>query len=106
MDVDVTVVRPHRLPRDREPKTEARAIGAASVPEGLKQAASLLWNAAAFVLYFDEHTSRVRMCAEGHRSPCGRVLERVLQHVHHRRREELGIAVDDQARIDSQDREA
>jgi hypothetical protein len=68
-DVDVTGVRSHRLPRDRQPKTEARTIGAASMPEGLKQIAFLLLNTAAFVLYFDEHTSRVRMCAKRSPSP-------------------------------------
>jgi hypothetical protein len=104
-DVDVTGVRSHRLPRDREPETETRAIGTASVPEGLKQIAFLLWNAAALVVDLDEQTSGVRMCPQGHRTSCGGVLERVLQHVHHRRCEELGIGVNGQFGVDGQYRE-
>ena len=35
-DVDLTAMRPHSLPRDRQSETETRAIGAASIPEWLE----------------------------------------------------------------------
>ena len=101
-DVDFTGVRSHGLPRDRESETETRAIGPASVPEGLNR--SPLCSA---MPPHSSSTSTSRrpacVCAPRVTVPaCGRELERVVQHVHHRRREQLGVAVNGQLRVDGQ----
>jgi hypothetical protein len=62
-DVDLTAMRSHSLPRDREPQTETRAIGAASIPERLEEVAFVLWNAAALVLDLNEQTFGLCVCA-------------------------------------------
>ena len=50
-------------PRPRPERSEPRRS-----PEGLKQIAFVLWNAAAFVLHLDEQTARVA-CARQTTSP-------------------------------------
>ena len=65
-------------------ETEAEAINPPSVAEGLEQFRFASGNAAAFVFNLDEKALVFRMCAQDHGAADSRVLERIVQQVHHR----------------------
>ena len=62
-------------------------------------------NAAAFVLDLDNQAFAFGPGPEDHGAAARRVLKRILQQVHHRRGEELWVAITLQARIDGIHRE-
>src|SRR3990172_8483267 len=95
------------LAADREPKTKARAVIFAPLPEGAKHLPFRLVvsETPALVFDLDEHARVVGLRPERHPSTSGCVLEGVLQEVHHRRREELRVPGDRQRGIDTFHRE-
>src|SRR5690606_2290323 len=56
-NADLATVRPYRVPRDRESKTEARSIAAAPIAKHLKQIAFAGRDPATLVLSLDEQSA-------------------------------------------------
>ena len=98
--MDVTAVRSHGPPRDRKTEAEPGAISPSSVAEGLEQIRFASGNAAALVFNLDEKALAFRMRAEDHGAAGSCVLERIVQQVHHCRREQLRVGVEGQRGID------
>jgi len=90
------VVCAHGLSSDQQPEAKTGTIGATPLAEGLKQVARASRNAPAFVFDLDEQSLGAGPGPEHDRSTGGRVLERVLQQIHHRRCEQLWVGINDQ----------
>jgi hypothetical protein len=89
-------VHAHGLPGYEKTETGPRAISPASLAESLEQLCFAFWNSAALVLNLDDKALAFGMRAEDHRAARPRVLECIVQQVHHRRREQLRVGLDGQ----------
>ena len=103
--MDITAVRFDGLSRNGEAQPESCPIGAAAFPKRLERVSRAVGNATALVLHLDHHVLMFMVHPEHDAAPCVRVLERVVQQVRHRRREQLRIRVHGQVAIDTLDQE-
>ncbi len=98
-DLELTLHRLRGLQTDREPEADPGAI-AAPLGERTQQVLYLSrWEPAAFVLDVDERALCGGPCTERHGGPRARELERVLDQIGNRRREDLSIGRYDQGGI-------
>src|SRR3954463_5677691 len=93
-NTDLAAVGPYGLASDRESPAKARPIAAAPVAKHLKQIAPGLRNPATLVFGLDVQPPMFGARPQYHAPSCWRVLEGVVQQVHHGRCEELRVCVD------------
>jgi len=74
----------YRLSGDREPEAKTGSIASASLAKGPEDVLFRVWKTTAFVLDLDDEAVAIRPCPEHHVAAWTRVLERVVQQVHHR----------------------
>ena len=80
---DLASVGAYRLPGDGESQAEAGSIVAAALPERAKQIARPLRNATALIFNLDEQPLILGAGREHHVAPGRRILEGIVQQVHH-----------------------
>src|SRR4029079_10211384 len=90
-DTDLAAVRPYRFPGDRESQAEARSIAATPIAKLSKQVSLARRNSATLVLGLDEQPAVFGARSQDHAASWRRVLEGVVQQVHHGRRKELRV---------------
>ena len=97
--MNIATVRPNRFAGDGEPKAQARAVLTAPFSEGLATDCRVVLDAAALVFNGDGHHVANLPCRQGHGALGARILERVVEEVSDRRREELHIDANHHGRV-------